>query len=165
MLFCLNRGTGSTPVSTAFRSRGPEATTPASHAGNHGSSPCGITDLGAHVPRGRGCLASSLRWVQLPSSPLKLGLSSKGKIPAWRAGDPGSTPGRSTDTEGSRITVGRAILERWFSIWRGGFNSLTFRCYPDGEMDIISRLERDVAGSTPARGAFSSRRSAARTTL
>lgn len=33
------------------------------------------------------------------------GSSSNGKIPAWRAGDPGSTPGESTAKEGSRIRL------------------------------------------------------------
>ena len=38
-------------------------------------SPAGPLEsiVGVHVPRGRGCLASSLRWVQLPSSPLTMG--------------------------------------------------------------------------------------------
>ena len=31
--------------------------------------------MGAHVPRGRDCLASRLRWVQFPSSPLDKGAS------------------------------------------------------------------------------------------
>ena len=32
--------------------------------------PTAIVKLGAHVPRRRGCLASNLRWVRFPSSPL-----------------------------------------------------------------------------------------------
>ena len=71
MLPCRGRGTGSTPVGTAFRSRGPAATTPASHAGNHGSSPCGITARAAR--------------------PI-------GKTPASHVGNRGSTPRRSTAT-------------------------------------------------------------------
>jgi hypothetical protein len=51
--------------------------------------------LGAHVPRGRGCFASTLRWVRFPSSPL-MGPWSNGKTLAWRAGDAGSIPAGST---------------------------------------------------------------------
>jgi hypothetical protein len=45
--------------------------------------------------------------VRIPGGPLiDSGLWSKGKTPAWRAGNPGSSPGGSIeDTEGSRIRV------------------------------------------------------------
>jgi hypothetical protein len=81
-------------------------------------------DSRVDLPRGRGCLASNLRWVRFPSSPLnwaagptgrrrhrtseigvqfpggpliEMGSWSKGTMPARHAGDPGSTPGGSTD--------------------------------------------------------------------
>ena len=44
--------------------------------------------------------------VRLPGGPLnKTGSSSNGKTPARQAGDPGSNPGESTETEGSRIRL------------------------------------------------------------
>jgi hypothetical protein len=42
-----------------------------------------------------------------PSGITALGLSSKGRTPAWHAGNPGSTPGGSTDTL-LRSSIGRA---------------------------------------------------------
>src|SRR5262249_25537648 len=46
---------------------------------------------GTHVPRGRGCLARTLRWVRRPSSPLTT-LEPDGQAAACKAAEVGSTP-------------------------------------------------------------------------
>ena len=57
--------------------------------------------VGGACPKGRrGCLASGLRWVRFPSSPLYLGCWSNGKTPTSRVGNRGSTPRRSTERNG-----------------------------------------------------------------
>ncbi len=110
--------------------------------------------LGTHVPR-RGEIP--LQGICGGFDSLRLhwhrGSWSKGKIPARQTGDPGSNPGGSTRTEGSRLPACRAALERRFSPWaRGGFDSLAFRfglagrapaagsCHPDGEKDHHASL-------------------------
>ncbi len=81
----------------------------------------------AHGPRGRRRDGMPAMRVRFPRGPLHREVAgSRLAGPLWKGGSP---------------------------IRRGGFDSLTFRCCPDGETDIMPRFERGVAGSIPARGA------------
>ena len=119
--------------------------------------------VGWHVPRGRLILARSVWWVQLPSGPLeKMGSWSNAKTPERHSGNPGSIPGGSTETEGSRLTVCRAaVLTRFSPVeMRVRLPCLPLgvpSCRPDGEMDIMPRFYRGVPGSSPGRGADNKR--------
>ena len=55
-------------------------------------------------PTGRRLVCTQEIGVRLPDAPL-MGSWSNGTTPARQAGDPGSIPGESTDTEGSRIRL------------------------------------------------------------
>src|SRR4051794_41464651 len=57
-------------------------------------------ELGPHVPRGRGCLARTLRWVRLPSSPL---------TNEWACGPTGR---RQPGVLGMRVRLPPGPLER-----------------------------------------------------
>lgn len=113
-------------LSGAFQgSRGPAATTPASHAGNDGSIPSGIT-------RSAGATGQHTSLVRR-----RAGFDSRADL--WlRAARPGERRRRRKAEIGVRLP--------------GGPLSCPVLSYPVGEMEIISRFEREVPGSSPGRG-------------